>query len=84
VKKGKPIWHSPVFDQFPIGKSTDVHDIDGHWLARARIDARRLAARPYRIAGLHDGLNCELQVFDVVPRILDLRFQYLRAGDIGF
>ena len=69
-----------MFDEFSVGKSADVHDIDGHWLARARIDARCLAARPNRIAGFHDGLYRELQFFDAVPRILDLRFQYLRAG----
>jgi len=84
VKKGKPVWHSPVFDEFSICKSTDVHDINGHGFARARIGAGCLAARPNRIAGFHDGLYRELQVFDAVPRILDLRLQYLRAGDIGF
>jgi hypothetical protein len=43
--------------KFPIGKSTDVHDIDGHWLARARIDARCAN----HIAGLHDGLNLRFE-----------------------
>jgi len=46
MKKGKPVWHPPVFDEFSIGKSTDVHDIDGHWLARARIDARLPCCAP--------------------------------------
>jgi len=63
-----------VFDEFSIGKSTDVHDIDGHWLARARIDARCLAARPNSIAGFHNGFYRELQLSYALPRILDLRF----------
>jgi hypothetical protein len=84
VKKRKPVWHPPVFNEFSIGKSTDVHDIDGHGVARARIDAGCLAARPNRIAGFQERLYRELQLLDTAPRILDLRLQYLRAGDIGF
>lgn len=83
MKKRKPVRYPPVFDKLSIGKSTNVHDIDGHRLARAQVDARCLAARPDCIAYFDGSFDGELQFLYAVPGILNLRFQYLWTGQIG-
>lgn len=37
-----------------------------------------------RIVRFHDGFHREHKILDAVSGTLDLCFQYLRAGDIGF
>ena len=80
MKERKPVRYSPMFDKLSIGKSADVHDVDGHWFAGARIDARCLATRPDRIAAFNNSFDSKCQILNAAPSILDLRFQYLRAG----
>ncbi len=83
MKKRKPVRHPPALNELAVGKAADVHDINGDWLARAWIDARCLAACPHSIASLHDRFDRKCQIPDATPRILDLRLQDLRTGNIG-
>ena len=49
VQESKSVWNTPMFNKFPIRKSTDVHDVYCHRIARARVETGCLAPRPNRI-----------------------------------
>ena len=72
MKQRKPVGHAPMFDEFPVGKSTDVDDIDvlplGSFDMQIRAGAR--AALQRHLARYFWGSGSDIKIMQRVPNII--------------